>query len=93
MWTWIIAVIASCVGFLLASLLACARAADADMEGIQKTASSRNDPRHEAAGGPSSRRVMSATGVGRLPGRNSNGTGMRSGCLPVLDNDWREKAK
>ena len=43
MWTGIIAIVAFYAGFLVASLLACAKAADTKMEMIRKTSSYRND--------------------------------------------------
>lgn len=51
MWTAIIAVIAFCVGFFLAALLACAKSADAEMEEMRATLPFRNDLRREAMGG------------------------------------------
>lgn len=93
MWTGIIAAIAFFLGFFLSSLVACAKAAGAEMEMTRKTASSRDDHRREETGRRSGRRVISATGAGRSPGRNSNGTGMRPGCLPMLDNDRRVETK
>ncbi len=92
MWIGTIAVIAFCVGFLLATLPACAKAADAEVEVMRRTASSQDDHRWEATGGAVGRRVMSPMGVARLPERNSDETGICAGCWQVLDDNRRVKA-
>lgn len=92
MWTGIIAVIAFCGGFLLASLLACAKSADREIEVMRKPASTRVDRRQKAvrpALGPS---VMIPTGVTHLPNRDSDETGTCTGSRPVLDNNRRVEA-
>lgn len=83
MWSGIIAVIALFLGFFLSSLVGCAKAADAKMEMTRKTASSLDDHRREATGRRSGRQVMIAIRATQWPGANSNGTGIRPGCLPI----------
>jgi len=74
MWTGTIVVISFCGGFFLASLLASAGVADAEMEVMRRTPSSHDDHRRKAVRGASGRSVMNAMGASHSPGRNSEDT-------------------
>lgn len=84
MWTGIIAIAAFCMGFLMASLLACGKAADAEFERIRRSMSLRKDADSTAE--------TSGPGVGRVtpsfqarPAHNQVHEGMtESGLVPAV---------
>lgn len=92
MWTGTFTVIAFGAGFLFASLLACSKTVDGEMEMMRSAASFRDVRRGATVGGPSSHRVMSGTGVVRSPYRHSDKTGIVPGRLSVLDHHRRVEA-
>ncbi len=76
MWTGIIAVIAFCIGFFLSSLLACARAADVEMEGMRAATFIPNGRHRKATRGPAGRRIKIAIRPARWTVCDSNGAGI-----------------
>ncbi len=89
MWTGIIAIIAFYLGLFLASLLACAKAADTELETIRRTAFCPDDRRWEATVGSADWLVI---GARRSPDDTTGNTATCPGCLPVVPNDRRAKA-
>ncbi len=91
MWIGIITVIAFFAGFCLAAMLACAKAADTEMEKMRIAAFSRNSHRWHIKGSVFRRRFINAPKTGQLLGRNLDKADIQLSRLRELNNDRGSK--
>lgn len=92
MWTGIIAPIAFCVGFFVASLLASAKAADTEMKMLRRTAPSPDDCCGDAAPGSSAPEIKGAAHAKGSSERGSNRAELRAGRIPIQNDHRRFEA-
>jgi len=89
MWTLIVVVMAFCLGFLVASLLACAKAADVELSRMPRNEAVPESRFREAQGGlPGSQRIHQ-TGLARMLECCSDEATIHPGRCPALENNRR----